>query len=288
MSGLTRAFALLGGLAVSGLILSPTATAADLEPVVEEPAGPGWYFSIFGGPKWGEGEVDIKDIRRDPCQIGYPTTLLNICVIADLLNGDSHKAELHGEVDDGFLFGGAIGAQLTEHLRAEIEVSHARLDTETEVDYYVQHGGGGGTLYSEKDEDKLRELFIMANLWFGFPISALFSPYFGGGIGAAHVDAEFGVEPFAINQSVPPPTFSASIEADSWNFAYQLGAGLLIGLSENIAIDLGYRFKVIPNVDLDDPEFCEGECRPAVEHFDADDDFDIREHVVQIGLTFAF
>jgi opacity protein-like surface antigen len=107
-------------------------------------------------------------------------------------------------------------------------------------------------------------------------------------VGVAHVDAEFGVDPFVSGMQANN-LFSVSVEADDWTFAYQLGAGILIGLSENIAIDLGYRFKVIPNVELDDPEFCGGDhCYPPVREFDGDDDFDIREHVAQIGITFGF
>lgn len=103
------------------------------------------------------------------------------------------------------------------------------------------------------------------------------------------MNADFGVDPFVTGGGAPPPTFSASIEAEGWSFAYQLGAGVLIGLSEHVAIDLGYRFKAIPNVDLDDPEFCGGgHCYPPVVEFDADDDFDIYEHVAQIGITFGF
>jgi opacity protein-like surface antigen len=49
---------------------------------------------------------------------------------------------------------------------------------------------------------------------------------------------------------------SVSVEAEGWSFAYQLGVGLLIGLSENVPSDIGYRLKVIPNVDVDDPVFC--------------------------------
>jgi hypothetical protein len=63
----------------------------------------------------------------------------------------------------------------------------------------------------------------------------------------------------------------------------------MIALSEHFAIDLGYRFKAIPNVDLDDPEFCGGkDCYPPVVDFKADDDFDIHEHVAQIALTIGF
>ena len=78
-------------------------------------------------------------------------------------------------------------------------------------------------------------------------------------------------------------------DADGWHFAYQLGVGVLIGVTDNIGIDLGYRFKAIPNVDLDDPEFCGGHsCYSPVVDFDADDDLDIHEHVAQIGLTIGF
>ena len=82
---------------------------------------------------------------------------------------------------------------------------------------------------------------------------------------------------------------SVEVDADDWSFAYQLGAGLLIGLSEQVAIDIGYRLKIISNVDLDDPVFCDGdECDPPVDEFAADDDFDILEHVAQVGITFGF
>jgi opacity protein-like surface antigen len=253
---------------------SQTAQAADITPV-EEPAGINWYLSIFGGPKWGDGDVKIE-WERDQYICNSPCQLIE------------HIGELHGEVDNGFLIGGAFGAQFTENLRGEIEVSGARLDTKTRAEEYVDYGGLSGQEYEAKDDDHLTELFILANLWFGFPISSTFSPYFGGGVGVAHVDADFGVDPF-VTGGAASPTFSASIDADDWAFAYQLGAGLLIGLSEHVAIDLGYRFKGIHHVELDDPVFCGGEyCSPPVTDFKADDHFDIHEHVAQIGLTIGF
>jgi opacity protein-like surface antigen len=279
MRSVTRAITLLGGLALSGLVFNPPAKAADITPV-EEPAGINWYLSIFGGPKWGDGDIHVKNIRREE---ECPPAII-IC--ERVIVGETHEADLHGEVDDGFLIGGAIGAQITENFRAELEVSHAQLDTKTEATDYVLFDSGAS--YSAKDEDELNELFIMANVWFGFPISSMFSPYFGGGVGVAHVDGDFGVSEFSTGP-VEYDTFSASVDADSWNFAYQIGAGILIGLSDHFAIDLGYRFKAIPNVDLDDPEFCGGKgCYPPVVDFKADDDFDIHEHVAQIGLTIGF
>lgn len=63
----------------------------------------------------------------------------------------------------------------------------------------------------------------------------------------------------------------------------------MIGFSENVAIDIGYRFKAIPNIELDDPEFCGGAvCEPPVSDFTADDELDLHEHVAQIGITIGF
>ena len=280
MRGVTRAFALLGCLAASGL-LSPTTKAADLETAIEE-HGLQWYASLFGGPKWGNADVKLEwERENDPC---YVSSLL--CALQPLL---LHEGELHAEVDDGFIFGGTLGAQFYKHVRGEIEVSAARLDIESEAFEYVSYAPGVGSTYTAEDDDHLRELFVFANAWFDFQVSSLFCTYIGGGAGVAHVDADFGVDSFTTGASTPPSNLSASLEADDWAFAYQLGAGLLVGLSQHIAIDLGYRFKAIPNIELDDPEFCGGEhCYPPVADTDTDNDFDIHEHVAHIGIVYAF
>jgi opacity protein-like surface antigen len=282
MRGVTRAFALLGGLAACGLLFSPTVKAADLEPAIDDEPGLLWYGSLFGGPKWGDGDIKIEWEREsNPC---YLSSL--ICVLQPLVH---QEGELRGEVDDGFIFGGTLGAKLGEHFRSEIEVSGARLETESKAFEYVSYSPPPlGTTYKAEDEDHLRELFILANAWVDFQLSSMFCAYLGGGAGVARVDAEFGTDPFTPGIAQVSP-FSASIEADDWAFAYQLGAGLLIGLSQHVGIDVGYRFKAITNVELDFPEFCGGEhCYPPVVHSKADDDFDIHEHVAHIGLIFTF
>jgi hypothetical protein len=86
-------------------------------------------------PSAPDGDVDVKDIHRDECAPERIASL--ICQVSILQIGESHEADLHGEVDNGFLIGGAIGAQISENFRAEVEVSHARLDTKTEVEDYV-------------------------------------------------------------------------------------------------------------------------------------------------------
>jgi opacity protein-like surface antigen len=277
MRRVLRIFAFLGGSALCGLIPSQTVQAADLEPVVEEQARLRGYVSLFGGRKWGDGDVDLTWLRHVDCP---PQSACPV----------DREGELHSEVDDGWIVGGAIGTQLSENFWAEIEVSHARLDTDTDVEERLL-GLDQSVLNAviDSDEDRLRELFVLANLWFGVPLAGVFSAYLGGGLGIAHVDAELGFEPSLVEGKPSSDTPSVSMEADGWSFAYQLGVGLLIGLSENVVSDIGYRLKIIPNVDLDDPVFCGGEeCDPPVVEFEADDDFDILEHVAQIGITFGF
>jgi len=281
MRGVTGAVVLLGGLAACGLLLSPTVKAADLEPAIEEPALL-WYVSLFGGPKWAHSDIKLDWERENDCTLSSL-----VCVLQPLV---THDGRLRGEIDDGFIVGGILGAKLSENFRGEIEVSGARLETESKALEYASYGSPPlGSSYKAEDDDYLHELFILANAWVDFQLSSMFCTYLGGGAGVVHVDSDFGVDPFVTGGAAASPDFSASLEGDDWAFAYQLGAGLLIGLSKHVGLDVGYRFKSITNVELDDPEFCGRKgCHPPVVDTRGDNVFDLHEHVTQIGLIFTF
>ena len=69
--------------------------------------------------------------------------------------------------------GGVLGAQVVEHIRAEIEVSHARLDTKTtatETDVFSILGNPvASETFTARNEDHLSETFILANVWLAAP-----------------------------------------------------------------------------------------------------------------------
>lgn len=71
------------------------------------------------------------------------------------------------------------------------------------------------------------------------------SPYFGAGIGVAHVDWDtidfpgLGLGPVATD--------------DDWRFAYALMAGVSFDVTENLAIDTGYRFTGVDDGQLIGP-----------------------------------
>jgi opacity protein-like surface antigen len=69
------------------------------------------------------------------------------------------------------------------------------------------------------------------------------------------------------------------IDDADWGFAYQLGAGIGFGITPNITVDVGYRFKAINNLELD-------ATAPSGTGFDVDADY--KSHNVLLGLRFGF
>jgi len=256
MKAKALAFALVGSVTIAGLLFIPSAKAADISASVQEPSAFGWYVGLFGGAKWADGDFEVFDERHCGCY--------------------TFEDDFKGDLGDGWIFGGVLGAQITENFRAELEVSHARIDTDSDLHITAYEKGLYAWDEHHHDSDDLSETFIMGNLWFDWPMATWLSPYIGGGAGVAKVNGSFGAD--------DGYDFSLNVDADDWAFAWQLGAGLRFGLSEHFAIDAGYRFKAINNVELDE-SFCDI-CY--VDGHDGDNDFDIHQHVVQVGVTLGF
>jgi opacity protein-like surface antigen len=141
------------------------------------------------------------------------------------------------ELDDGFTAGVAVGAHINEWLRGELEVSGNWHDVD-----------GDDTVIGTTVEGDVDAIFALANLWIDLPVGDVLRPYVGGGIGFGRLNAELDT------------TGGSEVVDDSdWGFAYQLGAGVAFDFAENIAFDVGYRFKGIANADLETTGGSEGE-----------------------------
>ena len=231
-----RSYLLAGACAASLLLaLTPVAQAADIE-VAPEPMGLGWYVSVFGG--WSHAKDESGSFSS-----GTP-------IYFDL------------ELDDGFTAGIALGAQINEWLRGEVELSGNWHDAEGFVDTTVPPTS------TTLDGDETA-LFALANLWLEVPIGlGPLRPYAGGGVGFGRLDLD-------IETSGGSTLFD---DAD-WGFAWQLGAGVAFDVSESIAIDLGYRYKRIENADIEvHDDWATGE---EVEK-------DYKSHNFLVGLRFGF
>ena len=78
----------------------------------------------------------------------------------------------------------------------------------------------------------------MVNGWFDVPTGTNVMPYVGGGLGAAAINLS-GSDG---TPSGPRPIFQLNYNASPVLFAYQLGAGVAVGLNNGSAFTLDYRY----------------------------------------------
>jgi opacity protein-like surface antigen len=250
-----RSYLLSGACAASMLLaLAPIAQAADIEELVPEPQGFGWYISVFGGwsmPRDEEFSVETTGATPDS-------------LVADI------------ELDDGFMVGAALGAQINEWLRGEVEVSGHFHDAEGEAVFFERGLVPATVTYGIDGEEDA--LFVLANLWVDFPIGGVIRPYVGGGVGFGHLDVDVSFDS-AGGSEIP------IVDDSDWGFAWQVGGGVAFDVSENIAIDVGYRYKRIENADLEADDELEVWLASDVAN---DVEKDYRSHNILLGLRFGF
>jgi opacity protein-like surface antigen len=244
-----RSYLLSGACAATMLLaLTPVAQAADID-VAPEPMGLGWYVSIFGG--W--------SVAKDQ-SFTVETT------------GAAETVDVDLELDDGFMVGAALGAHFNEWLRAEVEVSGHFHDVEGEAERIV-------AVLTNEVEGEEDALFALANFWIDLPFGDVFRPYVGGGIGFGRLDLDLSIS------NTAETTDYTFIDDDDWGFAYQIGAGVAFSFTENMAIDVGYRYKVINNAEFDIDDDAE---TPLAVTIDDGIEKDYKSHNFLVGVRFGF
>jgi len=227
-------FKLLGGAAAVALIAGTPALAADL--IVDVPVDQPVAVADTG---W------YFSVFAGGLWDGFVTA-------EDDSDGDADDVEI--STDAGWLLGAAVGTHVFDSLRAEVEVYGARRDV----------NGASEGLASIDLDGTVTTAALLGNLWVDFDTGSGFTPYIGGGLGVGYIHAESpGLLP-----AVDP------LDADGVGLAYQLGAGVQVDVADNIALDLGYRFKGISaEISGDGTE---------------DVVANAGSHVVQVGLSFGF
>lgn len=159
------------------------------------------------------------------------------------------------DLDGGFIVGGAIGTTLHQNLRGEIEFSYIQADVGSILNGIPVPDGVSVTSTGYN---------LLANLWYDFSNDSGFTPYVGAGVGYGHT---------VVSGDLP-----ADITASG--LLYQLGAGVKFDVAENIALDLGYRYRVLSDADTES----DGMAPPAGGSVTTD----AVNHIVQAGVTFGF
>ena len=165
-------------------------------------------------------------------------------------HGKYGKSKAYGEKlkDGGFIEGG-VGCQFTSMFRADITGGY-------------HFGTGLKDKYNSLDAE-LSTATIFANGYVDFDMFTDFvTPYIGGGVGVAFHD---------ISDVKRPPLSSSG---SNTQFAWNVQAGLVFDVTENIALDVGYRY-----LDLGDAK----SGGPDPFHVD-----NVVSHEARIGLRYSF
>lgn len=175
--------------------------ATNVSPVADfGPAGAGSYLALFGGAAINP-EAGIQE--------GNDQSLVRF--------------------DDGHSFGGAIGTQIADGIRGELEVSYLEIDP----DEARNEGPGDDIIDIDGDHS---HIYLLANLWKDVELGMGFNPYIGGGLGMAFVDSRMEID-------------GGDGDVDDFQpaFAGQFGAGVRFALTDSLTADVGYRYKAVLN-----------------------------------------
>jgi len=151
---------------------------------------------------------------------------------------------------NGYAFEGAIGENAGK-LRGEIAVGYqsnevteiygSDIETiESSVKEMLLQWG-----FSDSFDDlsfKSTALTVMYNIYADYKMKGPISPYLMGGLGVAFVDMKFSFVENGVK-------FDSSY--DKTSFAWQVGAGLGLKVTDNVSFDLGYRYFKTSNIDLE-------------------------------------
>ena len=136
------------------------------------------------------------------------------------------------DIDDDVQFAIGAGYQLTDFLRADATATRYTGDAVL----------SDGTLGDVRHGD-LTAYELMANAYADLGTFVGFTPYVGAGAGATQVNVSQSSCSFNGGSCDIGGTFdTSSTDADDWRFTYSLMAGVAYDVSQNLAIDIGYKF----------------------------------------------
>ncbi len=181
---------------------------------------------LLAGAVLAPGAVAAQAADLDPdMPVAADPSMMGLYLRADA--GWSFLEWSGGSDDSSFVAGGGIGYRFSDNVRADITADWSG-------DYNVAPGA------------EISTTAVLGNVYFDWANNSMFTPYIGIGAGYGWVDGSGGA-------------------VDDSGFALGAAAGVSIDLTNNIAVDTGYRFRDI---------MISGE--------------DTQEHQVTMGLRFSF
>jgi outer membrane immunogenic protein len=273
-----KSHVLLGGIALVGLLLSPTVKAADLTPVEEPVVGDwsGWYVGVHAGGTFRNGLDRIDcDSFRNVMENDVLEDEVFVCNEEDIADtdspsfpgpvqtypdfGDDHIAVTGAGGDDdrfGFLAGGQIGANMQSgnlvfgiEADASAHIDNHDVDEEAVFEFFSDLGAAGlndyvgqGFITREADINWLAT--IRGRLGFAFGDANQFLLYGTGGVAFAGVDSSlsgrFADDP---NGDICNACFFGPSDSnDEIKVGWTAGGGGEWAMTERVSLGLEYLF----------------------------------------------
>ncbi len=132
-----------------------------------------------------------------------------------------------------FSLGGGVGYQINRHLRADLTG-----DYWFKSDFEGSTSGtcGGGSPCVSTDKSAYSALLLLANAYVDLGTYHGITPYVGAGIGGAYVMWD------DLENAISGGSTVVHKGSKNWRFAYALMAGASYCLTQNLNLDVGYRF----------------------------------------------
>ena len=249
---------------VASFAVTASAFAADLPlpapPVFEPPPAP----VAFGGAWYirGDAGLGIADLRQGNSDNDY--------VIPGLAY-NSHTLEDSAFIDAG------VGYRFNEYFRADVTGEYRGSAHYQGVESY---SGGGATGYDNYSAS-VRSIVGLVNgyvdlgCWYGV------TPFVGAGVGVANV----AVRGLTDNGAYPFPGYGLAGDHSQTNFAFALMAGLDFAITQNLTMELGYRYLNQGSVRsgaIQCQNISPDQCSHEVQHYK------IASNDIRLGFRYAF
>lgn len=246
--------------AFSVLLLAGAAQAADYEPpppppvIVQQPSpafGEGWYL---------RGQVGVGIVAKQTLEYQR-----------NPLNSNDFAFEQNSSADTVFI-GGGVGYYFNDWLRFDVTGEYR---SKTQVNAFGSYTFGGGT-FGDAYQGYIDSWVVLANAYVDLGTWNCFTPFVGFGIGGAYntladfTDIGIGTSGRGIGRN-----------SSNWSLAWALYAGVSYAVTNNLKVDLSYRYLDYGSVT--DTIDCIGGCNPDSYKFS-----NLHSHDIMLGLRWNF
>lgn len=198
----------------------------------------------------------------------------------------SFKAS-HSAIDaDVFDYDNALGGKWAVGVSANVlEKAALRAELEygdTSASYTEYSGRDNGDPHSNEDRaGQIDSKTLFLNFYFDIDTGTIFTPYIGAGLGVHNAALDYNFK--SGRYSIPETRTS------DWKFAWNVGAGVGVRVTQNLTLDLGYRYSDLGSFGMTAGLYYDdynenSTYRTKEEHFD----YDLKAHEVLLGLRYTF